>query len=103
MSAEESGESGEGTAWKWVAIVAVMAAAWLSGVMLQATARILPTACSCGGCGLSREGMADIQRRIVRLEEEQAGEERDLSRLRQDFEKHLGGRGLGSPATAPKP
>ncbi|MFO1019230.1 MAG: hypothetical protein U0903_00800 [Planctomycetales bacterium] len=99
-----TGERQETAVWKWVAILAVMAAAWLSGVMLQATAHILPSGCACnGGCGMSREGVVELHRRIARLEGEQASEEREITRLRQDFDKHLNGRGLGTPATAPKP
>ena len=99
-----AGERQEAVAWKWVAILAVMAAAWLSGVMLQATAHILPAGCDGnGGCGMSREGVVELHRRIARLEGEQASEEREITRLRQDFDRHLNGRGLGAPATAPKP
>ena len=86
-------EMGEERVWKWVAMVAVVLAAGLLGIVLQATRGVLP----------SGERIDEASRQAIwrRLDEGQnrgneLGEE--ISRLRRDLERHLAGRGIGVPA-----
>ena len=70
---------------------------WFLGMVMQAAVGILPSTCECQGnrCRCeSRWQRIDVDRgRLSTLEG-------DVSRLRRDFDRHLGGRSQGSPVGA---
>ena len=86
--------------WKAAAMGGLVVASWLSGIVMQATHGILPSGSSCG-CGAGE--CRTLQRRIDEDRERLSAIEGDMARLRREFDRHLTGRGLGSPAGSPNP
>lgn len=82
--------------WRMLAVGSVLLAAWLSGMVLQATWRVLPT----GGGEGSRPGSCPCQRRLDQMDGTLQMTVRGLEELRTEFERHLRGRGVGATATA---
>lgn len=76
--------------WKISAVMGLVSASWLGGILLQERWGMSAGECSCGGGRHQR-----LERKVEEEYERLRLLEGDFSRLRREFERFVGGKGLG--------